>query len=93
MQPLLKERDRIVAEIELLLEEHSPDWKERIYITTRYVSSGINKHPEKYPILCSRNKATVNRWISWYLRETGRVDRNVNHSKGRAVWMLPGAAI
>jgi hypothetical protein len=78
----------IIVEIDRLLRQECLNYPAQIYVTPRLIIDGVKRCPEDYPILSSRNQATVTRWISWHLRDTGRVLRTKT-THGRSCWMIP----
>jgi len=78
-------------EIDLLLRNFDPNYKNKIYVTPGLYTDGIIEHPEKYPLLSKKHIAVQKRYISFYLKSQGRVPRGINAK--RSVWMLPGAEV
>lgn len=77
------------VEIDALLREGDPGYKERLYITPLRYIDGIKDNPEKYPLLSKESIAIQKRYISYFLKEQGRISRGEKARKH--VWILPEA--
>jgi hypothetical protein len=78
-------------EIDSLLRSYYSDYEERTYLKPVYYVDGIKHDPGLYPMLSGLPVNMQKRYISFFLKEQGRVPRNGNQD-GR-VWVLPGAAV
>jgi len=79
-------------EIDALLRSYYPDYEERIYLKPVYYVDGISHDPGLYPMLSKLPVNMQKRYISFFLKEQGRVARNGNQTNAR-VWILPGAVL
>jgi hypothetical protein len=80
------------VEIDSLLRSYYSDYEERIYLKPVYYVDGIKHDPGLYPMLSELPVNMQKRYISFFLKEQGRVPRNGNQTNAR-VWILPGAAV
>jgi len=83
----------IEKEIHKLLSSHYTEYQERTYLTPSWYSSTIRKEPENYPILSSMPMNIARRNISLFLKNQGRVRRNMKGVTRGACWMLPEACV
>lgn len=81
----------IQREIENLLRAADPEYEQRVYLTPIFYLDGITETPEKYPLLAKCPEQFQKRFISYFLKEQGRVPRTPSKTQ-KLVWMLAGAA-
>jgi hypothetical protein len=75
-------------EIHNLLREANHAYKHKNYITPGLYTHGIKEHPEKYPLLSGINRPLQKRYMSYFLKDQGRVRRGTSTAKSQ-VWVLP----
>jgi hypothetical protein len=76
-----------VKEIDKLLRYHEPEYQNKPYLTPGLYMDGITENPKKYPLLSQEGKANRRRYISFFLKEQGRLPRGEKAKKH--VWVLP----
>jgi len=78
-------------EIDALLRVTDPNYKQRVYIKPIYWMEDLKSHPEEYPKLTTLAVALQKRYISYFLKEQGRVKRGADDLRVAKtnVWMLP----
>lgn len=79
------------SEIDTLLRITDPNYEQRVYIKPIYWMEDLREHPEKYPKLSTLHASLQKRYISYFLKEQGRVKRGAGDSRlaKTNVWMLP----
>ena len=77
-------------EIHLLFLEGNPVYKQKNYITPGLYTLPIKENPEKYPLLSGIKKPLLKRYMSYFLKEQGRISRGTSTAKSQ-VWVLPEA--
>jgi len=78
-------------EIDALLRVTDPNYKQRVYIKPIYWMEDLKSHPEEYPKLSTLHASIQKRYISYFLKEQGRVKRGADDLRVAKtnVWMLP----
>jgi hypothetical protein len=76
-------------EIDALLRESDIGYEFRTYITPGFYIHGIE--PGKYPFLAQHPASLQKRYISYFLKERGRIPRGGSPLRAQ-IWMIPGAA-
>jgi hypothetical protein len=77
----------ITKEIDKLLRSHEPHYQKQMYLSPGLYTDGITENPKKYPLLSKEGKANRRRYISFFLKDQGRVPRGDKAKKH--VWVLP----
>lgn len=75
-------------EIKRLMVSTNPNYKKQIYIKPIFVLDGIAENPEKYPLLSVLTTTMKKKYISFFLKEEGRIANGIGSNT--KVWMLPG---
>lgn len=76
-------------EIDMLLRYYDSGYEKRWYLTPVRYMDGIKETPKKYPLLAKENPAIQKRYISFFLKDQGRISRKEKMKK--CVWVLPEA--
>jgi hypothetical protein len=78
-------------EIDALLRARDPEYELQVYIKPIYWMEDLKTHPERYPKLLALPVPIQKRYISYFLKEQGRVKRGAGGSRlaKTNVWMLP----
>jgi len=79
------------ADIDTLLRVTDTKYEERVYIKPIYWMDDLHEHPEKYPKLSTLHITLQKRYISYFLKEQGRLKRGTgtSHTCRANVWVLP----
>lgn len=78
---------RYGEEIEMLLMVTDSEYRKRPFIKPVFWLEDVIENPEKYPKLSGVDKTKQIRYISFYLKQQGRVSSN--KTRNARIWMLP----
>jgi hypothetical protein len=89
---LPKNWDEIGAELELLMCTNDPNYKKRHCLTPSFYVYTVEDKPWNYPLLREMQISLRKRYLSYFLKEQGRVARGKVEGRRikKMVWALPG---
>jgi hypothetical protein len=78
-------------EIEQLLLEVNPKYKNQLAIKPIFVVDGFSEHPEKYPNMAPLKMTVKKKYISLFLKKQGRIPWG--SGRNTKTWMLPSQEV